>query len=473
VSRVTGEHAVVLGGSIAGLLAARVLTDHYRRVTLVERDVLPLAGEQRRGVPQSRHLHALQPSGRRILDELFEGFAAEMIGDGALTGDVLGNVRWILTGNKLAQADIGLPGLFSSRAFLEAHIRARVLALPNVTVRDGTDVLSLTTDGDRISGVRVMANCRDSAARETAHGDEETIAADLVVDATGRGSRTPIWLEQLGYERPEAERVEIDVWYATRMFRLRPGAMDKDLLVAVTPTATVRRSGVMALQEGDEALITLVGRGEQPPLDGAGFEDYAATLALPDIAEALRGAEPLGEAVRFRFPASVRHRYERLSRVPDRLLVIGDAMCSFNPVYGQGMAVAATEAAELRDLLAGGTVPTPRTWFRRASSVIDTPWQVAVGADLADPTVPGKRSRMVKLVNAYLPKVHIAAAADASIAASLIRVMSMVDQPTRLFAPGLVLRVLRTARRAQTQKRTEIPLAGLAEGPVGGVGRRP
>lgn len=471
MGRVRGGHAVVLGGSVAGLLAARVLSDHYERVTLVERDVLALGVGQRRGVPQGRHLHALQPSGRRVLDELFEGFTAEMVGDGALVGDVLGAVRWILTGNRLAQTDAGLPALFSSRPFLEGHIRARVLALPNLTVRDGTDVLSLTATGDRITGVRVAANCRTASATEPENG---TIEADLVVDATGRASRTPLWLEQLGYQRPAVERVEIDVRYATRSYRLRPGALDRDLLVAVTPTRTIRRSGVLAVQEGGEALVTLIGRGQQPPTDRAGFEAYAATLAFPDIADALRGAEPVGEPVRYRFPASVRHRYERLPRVPAGLLVTGDAMASFNPVYGQGMAVAAAEAAALRDMLAAG-VPDPAAWFRRAAKAIDTPWRVAVGADLADPNVPGERTRMVRLVNAYLPKVHLAAARDASIAESLIRVMSMVDPPARLFAPGLVLRVLRTARRVAAAPAPEFPLADLAgaEGGVGGVGRRP
>jgi 2-polyprenyl-6-methoxyphenol hydroxylase-like FAD-dependent oxidoreductase len=471
VGKVTGGHAVVLGGSIAGLLAARVLADHYEQVTIIERDVLPLTSKPRRGVPHGRHIHVLQPGGRQVLDELFEGFSAEMLEDGALSGDVLGQVRWVLNGNRLARTDINLPGLFSSRVFLESRIRARVLALPNVAVREDTDVLGLTKSDGRITAVRVLGSDADLASAEEA-GDldaaSESIAADLVVDATGRGSRTPLWLERMGYGRPEAERVQIDIWYSTRTYKLRDGALGEDCVIPLTPTPTVRRSGVLALQENGTCLVTLVGRHEQPPIDPAGFEDYAATLVSPDIAEALQGAEPLDDAIRFRFPASVRHRYERLTRFPDRLLVIGDALCSFNPVYGQGMSVAAAEAGLLRDLLASG-VPTPRTWHRKVAAVVDTPWQVAVGADLADPSVPGTRTRRVRLANSYLPKVQAAAASDPTIAAALIRVICMVDKPTRLFAPGLVLRVLRRNREAAARSGS----LTATEGPAGGVGRRP
>jgi 2-polyprenyl-6-methoxyphenol hydroxylase-like FAD-dependent oxidoreductase len=283
--------------------------------------------------------------------------------------------------------------------------------------------------------------------RATGQGGR-TLAADLVVDASGRGSRTPLWLEQLGYRRPEAERVEISLMYVSRTYRLRPAAMGNDRLILTGVTAAVPRMGVLAVLEGERHIVTLAGQhGEQPPTDPGGFEDYAKRLAFPDIADALRGAEPLDDPVPFRFPASARQRYERLSRFPAGLLVIGDAVCSFNPVYGQGMSVAAIEATVLRDMLAGGGAPSARTWFRRIAKVVDTPWQIAVGADLANPAVPGKRTAMIRLVNAYLPRLHAAATTDVSLGRALIRVTSMVDRPQGLLRPDRALRVLLGARR--------------------------
>src|SRR6266542_5831929 len=301
----------------------------------------PGCAERHRGIARRRAVRGLRPRSR-----------------GGRRGRQrrTGNIRYQLSGHRIRQADIGLPGLFASRPFLEGHLRARVAALPNVRISENADVLRLTADAGRVTGVRVF--------RRAAGEFGDTLDADLVVDAMGRGSRTPLWLNQL-----------------------------------------------------------------------AGFEAYAARLAFPDIARALRDAEPLDDPVAFRFPASVRQRYERMRQFPAGLLVIGDAVCSFNPVYGQGMAVAASEAALLRDLLAGGGAPSARTWFRRIARVVDNPWQVAVGADLANPAVSGKRTLQVRMANAYLPRLHAAATSDVSLGRALIRVIAMVDRPQGLLRP--------------------------------------
>ena len=188
-----------------------------------------------------------------------------------------------------------------------------------------------------------------------------------------------------------------------------------------------------------------------------------ASACFPDVAEAIAGAEPLGEPVPFRFPTSVRYRYERLRHFPAGLLVLGDAVCSFNPIYGQGMTVAAMQAAALRDLLRGGSPPTARKYFRRIAKVIDIPWEIAVGADLAFPGVPGKRTAKIRMVNAYLPQLHAAAAVDPSLARAFIRVMGMVDRPEGLLRPDRVLRVLWAHMRG---------VPAPATGPVSGAGTR-
>jgi 2-polyprenyl-6-methoxyphenol hydroxylase-like FAD-dependent oxidoreductase len=437
-----GEHAVVLGASMAGLLSARVLASHFDRVTLVDRDAMPEIGVNRRGVPQGRHLHGLHPRGREILEELFPGITARLMTAGAPTGDVVGNLRWQVAGHRFRQPRIGLIGLFGTRPFLEGHVRARVCALPGVRLAERTDVLGLsaTADGGRVIGVRVQRNDGPDSA--------EVLSADLVVDATGRGSRTPLWLDAMGYGRPAEDRVEIDLGYATRHYRLAPSALGRDLAVLTTPSPRCSRGAMLAAMEGDRYTLTAWGiRGDHPPTDPDGFEDFVSTLLFPDIARAIRDAEPLDDPVAVRFPVMLRRRYERLPAFPQRLLVIGDAICSFDPVYGQGMTVAASEAIALRNLLAAGSAPTGRRYFRALTPVIDVPWDMAVGGDLAYPSVPGKRTTKIRLLNAYLARLQAAAVTDPSLAEAFVRVIGMVERPEGLLRPDRLVRVLRANHR--------------------------
>jgi 2-polyprenyl-6-methoxyphenol hydroxylase-like FAD-dependent oxidoreductase len=430
------DQAIVLGASMAGLLAARVLSERYKRVVVIERDVLPPVGEHRRGVPQGRHVHALHPRGLEILDELFPGLSTELAASGAVLCDILGDMRWQLSGHQLRQAQTGLPIVFASRPFLEGHVRAMVQRLPEVRFLQESSVGGLTVTADKrmVTGVEVRGP----------GGSSSQIAGSLVVDATGRGSRSPTWLAELGYQPPTEERVEIGLGYATRILRLRPGALGRDQMILTVGTPANSRAGALAVIEGGRHILTIAGIcGDYPPTDPAGFDEFVARLPSGDIAAAVAGADPLDDPVPFRFPASVRHRYERLAAFPAGLLVIGDGVCSFNPIYGQGMTVAATEAMTLRKLLAQDAVPAARRYFRAIAAAVDVPWDIAVGSDLAFPQVPGKRSAKVRLVNAYLPRLHAAAAHDEALAASLIRVIGLKDRPEGLLRPDRMLRVLR------------------------------
>lgn len=453
----SNDHVVVLGASMAGLLAARVLAERYERVTIVERDALPPTGQHRKGVPHDRHVHGLHPRGREVLEELFPGFTAEVTAAGAVLCDVLAEVRWQLSGCLLKQRPTGLPGLFASRPFLEGQVRERVLAHPRVSALEGCSVAGLAAAGGReVTGARVL----DAEGRLT------TIEADLVVDATGRGSRTPRWLSELGYQAPAQDRVEIGLGYSTRTYRLRPGAMGGDQGILTIGTLACSRFGALAATEGGRHLLTLGGiRGDHPPVDPDGFAAFAAALPTGDIAAAIEGAEPLDDPVPFRFPASTRNRYERLRDFPAGLLVIGDAVCSFNPVYGQGMTVAALQALALRKLLAAGRAAAPRRFFADIAAVIDSPWDIAVGSDLAYPQVPGPRSAKVRFVNAYLPRLHSAAADDGALALAMIRVIGLKDRPERLLLPGRALRVLRGSLR-----RTPKQVPGVAASVRGKAG---
>jgi 2-polyprenyl-6-methoxyphenol hydroxylase-like FAD-dependent oxidoreductase len=432
-----GDRAVVLGTSLAGLLAARVLADAFGQVTVIDRDELPETPMHRRGVPHGRHIHALLAGGQLALEELLPGLTAELVAYGVPTGDMLADARLYLSSHRLRQAHTGLGLLGASRPVLEGQVRARVRTLPNVRFLDSCDVVGLTTtpDGRRVTGARVLRRADGSA--------EELVAADLVVDATGRGSRTPVWLEALGYARPAREQVRIGLGYATRTYRLPPDALQGDLAVVEAATPQHPRAGALQVLEDDRWMLTLAGiLGDHPPTDPDGFLAFARSLQFPDIYEAVRDGEPLDDPVGFRFPASVRHRYERLDRFPDGLLVLGDAVCSFNPIYGQGMSVAALEALALRRHLERGIAPQPRRFFDDIARVVDVPWDMAAGGDLVFPGVQGRRTLKVRLVNAYLARLHAAAAHDAGLASAFVRVAGLVAPPESLVHPAVVVRVM-------------------------------
>jgi 2-polyprenyl-6-methoxyphenol hydroxylase-like FAD-dependent oxidoreductase len=438
----TGGHAVVLGGSMAGLLAARVLADTYHRVTVVERDALETSAGPRRGVPQGRHIHALIARGQRNLDELFPRFTEELTAAGVPTLDQLRDARLYFNGHRLAPATSGVVVLSASRPCLESHVRERVRALPGITFTDRRDVLGLVTTPDRrrVIGARLIPRVDGGAA--------ETLPADLVVDAAGRGSRLPIWLDALGYGRPAEDKVATGVMYATAIFRLRPGALGRERAVIAAPSPAHQRGAGLAPIEGQRHIVTLMGMlGDRPPTDRAGFRDFAKSLSISDVYDAIADAELLDDPVAFGFPASVRRRYERMRRFPDGLLVIGDAICSLNPIYGQGMGVAAIEALTLREHLSRGREPCPGKVLRDLAKDIDVPWDMAVGADLAFAGVAGRRTAKTRVANAYIPRLHAAAAHDATLATEFLRVAGLVAPPGALLRPGVVMRVLKHTLR--------------------------
>jgi len=432
-----GERAVVIGASVAGVLATRALAEAYEQVTVVERDSLPDADENRRAVPQGRHGHALLVRGIDVVEELLPGISEEMIEDGAPTFVALNDVHVAGHGYEFARVAGGRTGFTASRPFFEGHMRRRVFALPNVELRERHEALALAASGDRrrVTGVEV---------KEADRG-EGLLEADLVVAASGRSARVPAWLEELGYERPSESTLQIDLTYASRAYRLPPGALtDRMVLIGARP-GLMRTMGLFA-QEEDRWLLTLGGYGEdRPPTEPAGYERFLASLAPPDALAALREAEPLGEIVTYGFPAHRRRHYERMGRFPVGLVPIGDAICSFNPLYGQGMTVAALEAAALRDCLARGHRRLSRRYGRAAAKIVDHAWGMATGADLALPEIEGKRTLSVRIGDAYIRRLRQTAQTDGEVTGAFLRVAGMVERPTYLLRPGVMRRVL--ARR--------------------------
>jgi 2-polyprenyl-6-methoxyphenol hydroxylase-like FAD-dependent oxidoreductase len=441
--------AVVVGGSMGGLLAARALSDTYARVVVIDRDRLPIQVANRRGVPQGRQLHVLLARGREAFDELFPGLTEELKSRGAPLVDLHGRVHWYNDGYLMRQAPSSLFAVGISRPLLEHAVRARVAALPGVEFLSMTEVLGLTStpDRSRVTGVRVLPNGADA-------GEAYTIDADLIVDAGGRASRTPLWLDQLGYPRAVEELVRVDVTYVTRTYRREPQHIGGLLGVLTNAVPGRPRAAIIAVREEDQFAVAFAGMlGEEPPTDDEGMAEFARSLVGSEYAEVLRGAVPTSEPVKMRFPASIRRRYERLRRFPDGYLVVADALCSFNPIYGQGMTVASLEALLLRQLLAGGTEDLAPRFFRGAARLIDAPWSIAVGTDLRFPEVVGRRTAKVRFVNAYVHRLHRAATADPVLGAAFIRVLNLIDPPTSLLAPGIMLRVLRGVFRGATVNR--------------------
>lgn len=424
------ERAVVLGGSLAGLFTARVLSEFYDRVIVVDRDQLTGPDPVRRGLPQSNHLHGLLSRGQQVVEELFPGITGRMTADGAQIGDMAADVRWVINGKRLVQVESGLVALTAGRPFFERHIRDGVLALANVEFLERADILRLDTTADRgrVTGAWVR---RD--------GEEQFVPADLIVDATGRGSRTATWLKEWGYAEVEEEKHKIGMGYTTRHYRIPDSAYAGDISINTVASAGVPRGTICQKIDGGRSIVTAYGiLGDHPPTDPEGFHEFIRSLAVPDIHEVLQQAEPLDEPFAYKFPTNLRRHYEHLTAFPDGLLVTGDAVCSFNPSYAQGMTVSAIESLVLRRHLRDGGAPEPLQFFKDiAEEAVDGCWQMAVGADLSFPEVEGERTPELLATHAFIAQVQDAAARDATVARAYARVIGLVDPPSVLHDPAV------------------------------------
>jgi 2-polyprenyl-6-methoxyphenol hydroxylase-like FAD-dependent oxidoreductase len=447
-----GENATVLGASIGGLLAARVLADFYDSVTVVERDVLPDRPVTRRGVPQGGLPHIPAPRGTQILGELFPGFLDELVAGGARVwndGD-LSRLCVSFGGHRLLRFGTipdpeSLVIYYAHRPFLEWSVRRRVRAIPNVEIVEGHDVVRLTStpQRDRVTGVVVAR--RDSGA-------ETTLTADLVVDATGRGSRVPVFLDQLGYRRPREDQLRVHVAYAGLPIHVPPGTLRENIAFAAPEPSRPLGFAMFAGENNICMLAVQTVAGQQPPAHRAALLECLTDIAPPHVLAVARSAEPLADVAQYRFPSNRWRRYDKLTRTPDALIVVGDAMCSFNPLYGQGMSVAAIEALILRDCLQQGNRNLPQRFFRASAKDIRTSWQAALGSDLALPQIPGKRPMSVRLTNAYLDRVLAAAETDPAVVQQFLRLISLLDPPSHLMRPSTMLRVIKTPRKQAAPK---------------------
>jgi 2-polyprenyl-6-methoxyphenol hydroxylase-like FAD-dependent oxidoreductase len=423
-------HAVVLGASMGGLSAARALVEAYDRVTVVERDVLVAEVGNRRGVPQGKHFHTILFRGAQVLEEMFPGLADELVAAGAVRVSFLDEARLVLTGYELVRTVTGTGGIQATRPLLEATVRARVEKYPGVRILSGYDVAGPVVEGGRVTGVRII---RDAT--------EEVLAADLVVDAMGRAGRAQAWLTSMGFPTPTEDRIDVDMMYVSLL--VRPAEPFRDRMVLVGPVPG-RPSGLaFAAQEDDQTMVTVVGMaGGYPPTDEADFFAFVKRAAPPDVHDAIVAAEPLTDFRTHRFPASLRRRYEHLRRFPPGLLVFGDALCSFNPIYGQGMTVAALEAEALRKCLQDGERDLARRFFRAVARIIAPVWQLNAVADLALPEIPGHRTPATRFLNWYVARMHRVGRHDPLAARAFMRTIGLLQPPSSILRPDMLVRVL-------------------------------
>lgn len=436
---VNQKHAIVIGASMAGLLAARVLSKHFEKVTILERDPIQNLPESRKGQPQTRHIHALLAQGLLILKDYFPGIDDELSAGGAFIGDMGQKVHWFQYGGYRQQFASGLNSMTMSRPFLEYHVRCRLLALPNVTLIEQCAVNELLTNPEktRVLGLK--------ATRRADQNTPETFEADLVVDTSGRASAAPKWLESLGYERPPEVEVKIGVGYSTQVYERTVKDINAISIEMISPSAPAETSGAFLFPIEDDRWIMTVGgqAGVYPPTDHAGLLEFVRNMPVPDVYNIISKAKPLGEVVTYRYPSSLRHDYHKLTRFPEGYLVMGDAVASFNPVYGQGMTSAAMQSRVLDETLSESGLPNLwKPYFQRIARVIDIPWELTVREDFRYPHTQGTKLPLTDLINAYVVKVHQATQHDTVVYGQFLRVMNLMEPATSLMTPGMLWRVL-------------------------------
>ena len=266
------NHAVVIGGSVAGLLGACAVSDHFDQVTIIEREMLPPPGQGRKAVPQGRHLHALLPGGLAAMEQLLPGFQAELVAGGAVRCSSMQEIRFVASGHALTRDATSATNILASRPYIEGHLRRRVLGLSNVTLVDGAPVLGLvpSRDGVGVAGVRLS---------------DKVVACDLAVVATGRAGQLPGWLESLGFPTPPEGELTVNIKYASRHFDIPDGYLGRDKLILIG--AEPGRPCGMGLQSQEDGtwLLTLFGYGPQhrPPTDDAGYLEFLASVAPSDV----------------------------------------------------------------------------------------------------------------------------------------------------------------------------------------------
>jgi len=435
--------AIVMGASIAGLWTARVLSDLFDEVLVLERDQPPEGPEFRPGVPQARQFHTLLLSGLQLMKEWFPGLDEELISAGAIPFDPSGDVHIYANQHWYAQVSSGSRLLSCSRFLLEASIRRRLRQNQCIHFMEGVEVTGLQSDEERrrVTGVRIRNRRSGSTFQEI----DPIFAADFVVDALGRRSPTPEWLVQMGYPPPLENVVDSFLGYVTRRYKRKPNT--PMMWIIATPPHSFH--GALLFPEENNTMVALVSgfNKHYPPTDPEDFEAFIRNFD-PEFQEALQGAEPISQPYGYRGTSSCWHHYEKLKGWPERYVVLGDAFCAFNPIYGQGMSAAAMSAAALANRISksnGNLDRVARSTLKDISKITQDIWLLATSADLAWPDTQGGRvgNGLVDRFGRWYVDRVLEATDNAEVRLQLVAVNQLVKPVTALFAPQIFMLVMK------------------------------
>jgi 2-polyprenyl-6-methoxyphenol hydroxylase-like FAD-dependent oxidoreductase len=431
------NHAVVIGGSMAGLIAARVLSEHFTHVTIIERDPRSNGPEPRPGVPQGIHVHALLLCGQRILENLFPRIREDYLHHGADFLDTASDFAWLTPAGWAPRFHSGVPFLAASRPLTESIVRQHVARLSNLEFLENTVALGLhAAQNGPVTGISIEERGAPAPSR--------VVSADLIVDASGRGSRAPDWLVEAGYSRPRETVVDGHIGYATRIYR-RKGSFSRDWRASYSQAAPPAncRTGLVIPIEGDRWLVSLAGGGrDYPPTDENGFAEFARSLPNPDIYQVAAASEPLSHVRSHRGTQNRLRHYEEI-KMPPGFIVLGDAACAFNPVYGQGMSTGAMGAEILHECLSNGRLDT---FQRLLTKRLQSAWMFATSEDVHYPGAEGATITFkTRCMHRYIHGVLRLSLRDKRVRTEFLRVLHMIKPPSILFQPDILLPAIREA----------------------------
>lgn len=445
------RHAIVIGGSIAGMLAAQVLTKYFNRVTIIERDYISERPEYRPGVPQAHHLHVLLKRGLDILEQLFPGIQTELATSDAIAVNASADYLWFGIGGWTPRSNSDLNVYSLSRNLLEWIIRRRLVTNKRVVFLQGEIVTNLlsNTNKTQVTGVQIR---QKSAQKQNGSSKHININADLVVDASGRNSRAPQWLEAMDYKPPQKTVINSFLGYASRFYQI-PANFQADWQgILLTAKAPGTRGGILSPVESDRWMVTLAGISrDYPPTDEAGFLEFARSLRHPIIHETIKDAQAISPIYAYHRTENRWVHYEKMSRLPSGFVLVGDAVCAFNPVYGQGMTTAALGALTLDECLSkqlshhahGDLVGLSKNFQKQLSKIIAVPWLMATSEDFRwQTTIGGSPNLITKLIQMYLDRVLLVAIESAEIHRLFLEVMHLVKPPSVFFQTNILRKVL-------------------------------
>jgi 2-polyprenyl-6-methoxyphenol hydroxylase-like FAD-dependent oxidoreductase len=442
------RRAVVIGGSIGGMLAARVLADHYDEVVLVERDHIPPGSENRPGVPHARHLHFFLKRGLMVVERLFPGLREDLLAAGCHKVDQGTDFRILYRHGWSPRVKTGLEILTFTRPLLESTVRRHLITNPKIRFVEGFEVSGLVTSEDRsaVTGVRIVPRRRTEGEIE-----EQVLHADLVVDNSGRMSTAPQWLEEIGYAPPQEAEVDAFWGYATRIYEPPPGFNpDWKILFVLNRPPYQPRAGIIQPIEDGRWIVTIAGvMHDYPPTDDEGFLQFARSLSTPELYNTISQAKPLSKIWGYRRTSNRLRQYDQLEKMPRGFVALGDSVCAFNPVYAQGMTLTSLEVEELDRCLRqsdGGRTLDPLAFHKAVGKLVTAPWALATSEDLRWPaTQGGEITPKVKLMHWYIDQVMRLMPNSPEVFYRFQEVNHMLKGPEALFHPAVLFRVLKQA----------------------------